>query len=398
MWRILTYRQEDDFNWIAQQFSTLRCEYKYIFMIISIGHDIKSARHIPKKKILREKREIMKKYDIFNIINNILFSKHETSKNVVFDDLSKLSLSPKKEEGMCSKKFLRTYFWNIEKNGSDSFENSNFISNKSFTELLGMQVDQTMHAYNGNFNEDDYQIERVATHLEKKSERDFAYLTMVQSIEGHDSQIWAWEISHNYHYIATGCNSGILKVWKVNGMDYDEEPYSLIDQTAFWTMAQNNDENCAILSIAWCRKIPNYLITAQFNKKAVLWDVLNPDAPLAEYVHMDAVTWVVFHPEADEEEMIFITGWIDKTYQVWNRLSKDSICSQQAKDHITAVSISPDGVRVVIGLNNGQLVVCAYDNQKLNYITSIECKNRMGKYSKGTKVTSVLFLDNTDIL
>jgi hypothetical protein len=54
-----------------------------------------------------------------------------------------------------------------------------------------MQLDQSMHAYNGNFNESDYPIERVATHIEKKNERDFAYLTMVQSIEAHDSQIWA---------------------------------------------------------------------------------------------------------------------------------------------------------------------------------------------------------------
>jgi hypothetical protein len=75
-------------------------------------------------------------------------------------------------------------------------------------------------------------------------------------------------------------------------MDYDEDPYKLLndDESQVITMSPGQNENCAILSIAWCIKIPNYLVTAQFNNKAVLWDVDKPDAPLGEYIHLDAVT------------------------------------------------------------------------------------------------------------
>lgn len=131
---------------------------------------------------------------------------------------------------------------------------------------------------------------------------------------------------------------------------------------------------------------------------AVLWDIHNPEVPVGVYKHKDAVTSVAFHPESDESEMIFLTGCLDKIYRVWDKNEEECVFSQQAKDYITTLAISPDGVRIVIGTRSGQLIICAYDSTKLNYITSIECKNRMGKYSKGTKVTSTTFLNNTEIL
>jgi len=247
------------------------------------------------------------------------------------------------------------------------------------------------------FDESTLNNVRVPTYSQEKQDKEFSDLRIVQDFQGHEAQIWVWEISQDYLYIATGWNNGVLKIWKIRDMEYDEDPFSLIDPDPYAEMLPSRTENWAILDWSWWYKVPNLIVTAHLDKKAVLWDIDNPSAPIKEFKHIDAVTWVEFHPDADDVEWIFVTGGIDKTYHVWNKREDKSVCSQQAKDPITAISISPDGVRVAIGLNMGKIIICAYDNQKLNYIWTIECKNRMGKYSKGTKITSIVFLDNTDI-
>ena len=53
---------------------------------------------------------------------------------------------------------------------------------------------------------------------------------------------------------------------------------------------------------------------------------------------------------------------------------------------------SPDGSTVVGGLMNGQ--VYFYNYVELKYITQMNCRNRRGKFKKGTKVTGLSFLKN----
>lgn len=247
-------------------------------------------------------------------------------------------------------------------------------------------------------DESKYGIIRVPTLLDKKVERDFADLRMVQDFAAHKEAIWVAEFSPTCEFLATGGKWGNVKIWRINGIEYDDEPYSLFEEEPYRVLQLGEGPNSSILDISWCMKVPNMIVVARLDWKAILWDINHPDEPLGVYEHNDAVTWVSFHPDSDETQMIFLTGCLDKTYQIWSKTNKEPVCSQQARDYITALSVSPDGVRVVIGCHTGQLIVCAYDNVKLNYITSIECKNRMGKYSKGTKVTSIVFLDNTEVL
>lgn len=82
-------------------------------------------------------------------------------------------------------------------------------------------------------DEDEYGIIKIPTSLEKKSERDFKNLRLVQDFQGHQEPILAAEFSHNSEYLATGCNKGLLKIWKILGPEYDEEPYSLLENTPY---------------------------------------------------------------------------------------------------------------------------------------------------------------------
>ena len=226
---------------------------------------------------------------------------------------------------------------------------------------------------------------------------------MVQEFYAHTEAIWAAALSPTNEYLATGGKDGDLNIWKLNGSDYFDDPFLLFDTRPYWTLTEQKDfddekEWDSILSISWCQKANNFILSGNLKGRVILWDIKNPEKPASIYVHTDAVSWVAFHPSSDETQMKFMTGWLDKTYQIWTKDSIDPIYTQQAKDYVTSLAFSPDGVRAAIGLYTGQLVICAYDDDKLNYITSIECKNRAGKYSGGTKVTSIVFLDNTEVL
>ena len=315
----------------------------------------------------------------------------------LFNDVSRLEIDPSKIEEGTHSTFPIVLIYFLDKNSLIG-DKSNFMSESILDDFLGENQDEESNVtIREKFDESIYNNIRMQTFTQSKAEKELVDLRMVQDFQGHSCQIWVWKISENYQYIATGCNNGYLRIWKILGMEYDEDPFTLLDTKTYAEMPPSRTENWAILDCSWCLRVPNLIVTAHFDKKAVLWDIDNPNSALKEFKHDDAVTWVQFHPDSDDVECIFVTGGIDKTYQVWNKREDKSVWSQQAKQPITAISISPDGVRVVIGLDLGKIIVCAYDNQKLNYITTIDCKNRMGKYSKGTKVTSIEFLDNTDV-
>ena len=194
---------------------------------------------------------------------------------------------------------------------------------------------------------------------------------MVQDFPAHTEAIWVVKINPNSKYIATGGKDSIVKIWQILGVNFDDEPYSLLNKNPYWELDKHEED---VLDIAWCLKMPNILLSAGFDHKVILWNIETPEWELRVFEHHDAVPAVVFHPESDENNMIFLTGWLDKTYRIWRSDEENAIYSQLAKDYITALSISSDGVRVAIGLYNGTVVVCAFDEDKLNYITSIECK------------------------
>ena len=52
------------------------------------------------------------------------------------------------------------------------------------------------------------------------------------------------------------------------------------------------------------------------------------------------------------------------------------------------------GLRLVAGLMNGDVHVYDCSEDKLKHLTKIECRNKIGKYSKGAKVTGIEFFSS----
>lgn len=73
--------------------------------------------------------------------------------------------------------------------------------------------------------------------------------------------------------------------------------------------------------------------------------------------------------------------------------------TQHVQEVITALEISPNGKKLVVGLQVGACVIYLCDNLgRLNYLTRVDVKNRHGKFSSGRKVSAISFLTKNEIL
>ena len=83
-------------------------------------------------------------------------------------------------------------FWCIDKSNNKS----QFISNNSFNELYGIDEENSgTLVKKEKLDESKYGVIRIPTLLDKKSERDFADLRMVQDFAAHKEAIWVAEFS-----------------------------------------------------------------------------------------------------------------------------------------------------------------------------------------------------------
>jgi len=72
--------------------------------------------------------------------------------------------------------------------------------------------------------------------------------------------------------------------------------------------------------------------------------------------------------------------------------------ANKALDKITALTFTKDGRKLIVGLLHGQLVIYQIEKKKLNYCTTIDCKNRKGKFKAGRKITGLTFLSLNELL
>jgi hypothetical protein len=81
-------------------------------------------------------------------------------------------------------------------------------------------------------------------------------------------------------------------------------------------------------------------------------------------------------------------------FSLFPTLSLISLFSSLLSPKVTSVCFSADGQTVVGGLMNGQ--VYFYNYEGLKYLTQMDCRNRRGKFKRGSKVTGLTFLKNED--
>jgi WD40 repeat protein len=107
------------------------------------------------------------------------------------------------------------------------------------------------------------------------------------------------------------------------------------------------------------------------------------------------------HRKNDE---VFVSGCLDKIIRIWHIHRKKVIDYINTQDLITAITYSPTGNNIFVGFHNGKCsnfeinVIKILIQPKLKYNSSFECKNKFGKYSKGTKITGLEFVNKNELL
>eukprot|EP00792_Barthelona_sp_PAP020_P012753 TRINITY_DN754_c0_g1_i1.p1 TRINITY_DN754_c0_g1~~TRINITY_DN754_c0_g1_i1.p1 ORF type:complete len:513 (-),score=91.91 TRINITY_DN754_c0_g1_i1:193-1698(-) len=227
----------------------------------------------------------------------------------------------------------------------------------------------------------------------------------IQRFDGSAGHIWACAFSPNGQYFATGGQDSILKIYEVIGKDdpLPTQTYNYVDQhpdTLMRFEREHNDRPVLhpisidykahsgdIIDICWSES--TFLLTASLDHTVRLF---HPDrsSQLAVFKHRDFVTGIAFCPSDDR---FFVSVCLDGRVRKWNIQSRRVVA--WADPHALPTALAWHGNIIAVGCHNGK--VFFYQSDDLQFITSLECRSRRGKRSRGSKVTGIRFLgDNGD--
>lgn len=96
----------------------------------------------------------------------------------------------------------------------------------------------------------------------------------------------------------------------------------------------------------------------------------------------------------DNDNDLFISGCLDKIIRIWSIKRNKVVDYINIKEYITALSYFPTGDMVAVGTHNGRCSI--YDcKPKLKYNFSFTCRNRIGRFALGRKITNIDFVNRT---
>ena len=281
-------------------------------------------------------------------------------------------------------------------------------------------------------------------------------LIELQNFYIDNSSIWVIKLNHDGNYLAAGCQSGIIKIYKIINYKYDNFKNSydkdnilnycnFICQKPFKTLQGHKSD---IIDLSWSPFFPNLLLSASLDYYIILWDVSLPEnnCQINKYEHSDMVTCVDFNPVYKN---IFISGCLDTFVRQWfldydknsgdkiNEKKKNIIIEENNQgfiignkkninndnnkfsfyslikssknkknptidkniidyfnvaQKITSVSYFPDGLQIAIGTERGKIYI--YKTfPKITYVRNFDCKNKLGRFRRGKKITNIEFFD-----
>ena len=152
----------------------------------------------------------------------------------------------------------------------------------------------------------------------------FKTLIELQNFYIDDSSVWVIKLNVNGKYLAGGCKSGKIKIYKIIDYNYSGfknsydknnimEYLNFISETPFKVLDRHKSD---IIDLSWSPIFPNLLLSASLDHYVCLWDVSFDENKclIKEYDHGDIVTSVSFNPIFGE---IFITGCFEHFVHVW---------------------------------------------------------------------------------
>ena len=292
----------------------------------------------------------------------------------------------------------------------------------------------------------------VKLYKKTNKEKYIKNLVEVQNFFAEKSSIWVIKMSNNYEYLATGGKNGSIKIFSF--FDYNSEDFDFIYNKKnilnyFKFISEKpilnlNKHKKDITDLSWSPYNYELLLSASVDHYAILWDISkrNGDNIIKKFNHNDIVTCVNFSPI---DHNIFVTGCFDKfirfftiddsiinkdeninntklneskstinvNYNNFNNLVKNKYSSGifnkiideekinnkfdmpyyfNIDEIITTIEFFPDGRKLAIGTHNAKILVYNISN-KIQYDYSFNCRNRLGKFSSGKKITGINFID-----
>ena len=224
-------------------------------------------------------------------------------------------------------------------------------------------------------------------------------------------------------------------------------------------MLQLNKHTKDIVDLSWSPFNYKLLLSASLDHYVILWDISkNDNNIIKKFDHKDIITCISFSPSNPN---IFISGCFDRFIRIFTiddsiifnnndketsidenekynimfsrtrsiNILNDSKSTINVKNHInnlknniykdidnnldaqkynlpnyfnineiiTSVAFFPEGNKIAIGTHNAKILVY-YIFPKVSYAYSFVCRNSLGKYSGGKKVSSISFTDRNNAL
>ncbi|KAI8535857.1 hypothetical protein RHMOL_Rhmol10G0207200 [Rhododendron molle] len=247
-------------------------------------------------------------------------------------------------------------------------------------------------------------VNRMKVRQNKKGCKELSAVYLGQEIRAHEGLIWSMKFSPDGHYLASGGQDGVIRIWHVKQSDAhfkglnDEGKRSLgrkkasplsvvIPDKVFrieeLPLQEFYGHTSDVLDLAWSKS--NCLLSSSKDKTVRLWQ-LGCDECLGVFQHIDYVTCIQFNP-ADEN--YFITGCIDGKVRIWGVSEERVVDWVDVRDVVTAISYHRDGNGFIVGSITGTCRFYGVSDNNLQLNALISFRGR--KKSSCNKITGIQF-------
>ncbi|XP_027334822.1 vegetative incompatibility protein HET-E-1-like isoform X2 [Abrus precatorius] len=257
---------------------------------------------------------------------------------------------------------------------------------------------------------------RVNVRLNKKSWMEFSALYIGQEIRAHKGLIWTMKFSPNGHYLASGGEDGVIRIWRVTSLSTSSISFTAEDSAV---SRAKHDISCSrkkpssqsfialpnkisnieesplqefyghssdVLDLAWSNS--DTLLSSSMDKTVRLWKI-GCNQCLRVFHHKDYVTCIQFNPI---DENYFISGSIDGKVRIWGIHEERVVDWAYVRDVISAIRYQPDGKGFVVGSLTGTCRFYVASGKHFQLEAQIRVNGK--KRTSGNKITGIQFSQN----
>ncbi|KAF6154895.1 hypothetical protein GIB67_018332 [Kingdonia uniflora] len=254
---------------------------------------------------------------------------------------------------------------------------------------------------------------RVKVGHNKKKCSEFTDAFMGQEIQAHKGFIWTMKFSPDGHYLASGGEDGVVRIWRVMSanpscetlkakgtttkrkfslrkkdsdhvfVDVPQKVLQKVFKIEESPLQEFHGHTSDVLDLCWSKS--NCLLSSSKDKTVRLWQV-GSNKCLQVFYHNNYVTCIQFSPVDDG---YFISGSIDGKVRIWEVSEVRVVDWADVRDIVTAICYQPDGKGFVVGSIIGDCRF--YDASGHHLQLDAHICVRGGRKSSNNKITGFQF-------